>query len=52
LALSKPKEEVIMILIKKNSLKDYPLLRNFILSLDKKVHQLVLKYHQKKESRG
>ena len=48
LALAKPKEEVYYDFDKKISLKDYPLLRNFILSLDKKAHQLVLKYHQKK----
>jgi excinuclease ABC subunit C len=47
LALAKPKEEVYYDFDKKISLKDYPLLRNFILSLDKKAHQLVLKYHQK-----
>jgi excinuclease ABC subunit C len=52
LALAKPKEEVYYDFDKKISLKDYPSLRNFILSLDKKAHQLVLKYHRKKrESR-
>jgi excinuclease UvrABC nuclease subunit len=52
LALAKPKEEVYYDFDKKISLKDYPLLKNFLLSLDKKAHQLVLKYHQKKrESR-
>jgi len=52
LALAKPKEEVYYDFDKKVSLKNYPLLRNFILSLDKKAHQLVLKYHQKeRESR-
>jgi excinuclease ABC subunit C len=52
LALAKPKEEVYYDFDKKISLKDYPLLRNFILSLDKKAHQLVLKYHQKKRESG
>jgi len=52
LALAKPKEEVYYDFDKKISLKNYPLLRNFILSLNKKTHQFVLKYHQKKrESR-
>jgi len=48
LALAKPKEEVYYDFDKKVPLRNYPLLRNFILSLDKKAHQLVLKYHQKK----
>jgi len=52
LALAKPKEEVYYDFDKKIFLKNYPLLRNFILSLDKKAHKLVLKYHQeKRESR-
>jgi excinuclease ABC subunit C len=52
LALAKPKQEVYYDFDKKISLKDYPLIKNFILSLDRKAHQLVLKYHQKKrESR-
>jgi len=48
LALAKPKEEVYYELNKKISLKNHPQLRNFILNLDHKAHQLVLKYHQKK----
>ena len=48
LAFAKPKEEIYYDFDKKILLKDYPLLRNFILALDRKAHRLVLKYHQKK----
>lgn len=52
LALAKPKNEVYFDDNKKLSLESFPTIKNFILSLDKKAHQLVLSYHRKKrESR-
>ncbi|GIW67222.1 MAG: UvrABC system protein C [Candidatus Parcubacteria bacterium] len=47
IALAKPKEELYLAENKKINLKDYPLIRNFILALDKKTHQIVLKYHRR-----
>ncbi len=48
LALAKPKNEVYFDDNKKLSLESFPTIKNFILSLDKKAHQLVLSYHRKK----
>lgn len=48
IALAKPKEELYFAEDKKILLKEYPFIRNFILALDKKTHQLVLKYHRRK----
>lgn len=52
LTLAKPKNEIYFEENKKLSLESFPALKNFILGLDKKAHQLVLAYHRKKrESR-
>lgn len=48
IALAKPKNEVYFEINKKLSLDDFPTIKNFILNLDKKTHQLVLHYHRKK----
>ncbi len=49
LALAKPKEKVYYDLKKEPIyLKNFPEIRDFLLSLDKKVHQIVIKYHRKK----
>lgn len=48
IALAKPKKEVYYDLDKKIFLKDFPEIRDFILSIDQKAHQVVLKYHKNK----
>ncbi len=52
ISLAKPKEEIYYDLEKKPlNLKNFPELRDFILALDHKAHQIVIKYHrQKRES--
>ncbi len=48
-SLAKPKEEVYFDLKREPvSLKDFPEIRDFFLSLDKKAHQVVIKYHRRK----
>ncbi|MCS7201062.1 MAG: GIY-YIG nuclease family protein [Patescibacteria group bacterium] len=51
LSLSKPKNEIYSTEGKKN-LDSYPLLKNFIINLDRKAHILAINYHrQKRESK-
>lgn len=46
IAFAKPLQEI-HFNNSKLALKNYPLIKNFILALDQKAHQIVLKYHQK-----
>lgn len=46
IALAKPKQELYFD-NKIINLNDYPFLKNFIIALDQKAHQIVLKYHKK-----
>jgi excinuclease ABC subunit C len=48
IALAKPKEELFYDLNKKIDLKLKPFLRDFIILLDKKAHQFVIKYHRRR----
>ncbi len=47
-AFAKPKEELFVEINKKIDLKKYPDLKEFIIMLDKKTHQIVVKYHRKR----
>jgi excinuclease ABC subunit C len=47
LSLAKPKKEVYSNK-EKIKLDDFPLIKNFIVSLDQKAHQLVLRFHRRK----
>jgi excinuclease ABC subunit C len=48
IAFAKPKKELYWEVGKKIELEKYPHLKDFIVSLDKKTHQIVIKYHRRR----